>query len=228
MFLVKPVVSSIYTSWKDLNQSKESIKSIGEKKQVLEALKSNKDLAQVADIAEKYIPKDQESGQLILELTAIAAANNLKVEQTSLEKSTEAPKAQDDTTTGTKTTATPGPASSPAAPETKNVGFTMKINGTFSDFMNFLKAIEANSRLVTIKNMTMQSKIDATNKTVLFSVQLAGTAYYKDKVSTDVSLDNIKISADTLKTFLNLKTYGRAIDLPAESGFGRTNPFETY
>lgn len=227
IFLIRPVAVSILSSWKDLAQSKENLKLIDEKKEVLESLKNNDDLAKVADIAEKYIPKQEESGQLILDLSAMAQRNNLQVEQTSLEKTKETSQETTETTTG-KTTPTPTTSVTPKATiEAKTVDFTMKLNGGFTDFMNFLKAVETGSRLILLKNISMQQKSES-DQTFSFSVQLDGSAYYKSEVSLEQTLDNIKVTEETLKKFLDLKSYAQPINLPVESGFGRNNPFENY
>lgn len=230
IFLIRPVVSSILASYKDLSQTKENLKLIEEKKQILESLKSNQDLTKVAEIAEKYIPKEEESGQLIIELTAMAQANNLRVEQTSIEKSKDtSTTANIDASATGKATSTPSPTTSGSAStsQIKTVNFTEKLNGSYIDFINFLKALEASSRLILVKNISMQTKTEQ-GKPASFDVQLSGSAYYKSKVDLEQNLTNIKITEETLNKFLNLKSYGQPINLPGESGFGRTNPFENY
>lgn len=228
VLLIKPVVSSILSSWRDLSKAKANLEIIEEKTQVLEALKNDQNLSRVADIAQKYIPKEEESGQLIIELTAMAQANSLKIEQTSLEKSSESSDEQTTSESGASPSPTPNATSSPT-PEAKTVEFSMNINGTFPDFMNFLKAIETSSRLIVLNNLSMQTKESSDQSTpVTFSAQFVGVAYYKQEDSLSDDLDNIKIAEETMEQFLNLKTYGQPINLPGESGFGRTNPFENY
>lgn len=229
MFLIKPVISSVLTSWKDLSQAKENLKTVEEKKQVLESLKTNQDLTKVADIAEKYIPKEENSGQLVIELTAMAQSNNLKIEQTSIEKAKNTATTDNADTTG-KATPSPSPntsATPDAASQIKTVDFTEKLNGSYPDFINFLKAVETGSRLILIKNISMQTKIEA-GKPMSFNIDISGSAYYKTKISIEQNLNNIKITEETLTKFLNLKSYGQPINLPGESGFGRPNPFENY
>lgn len=229
-FLIRPVVSSVWSSWKTLSQTKKDLVNLEEKKQILTALKNNKNLQNVAEIAKRYIPEESQSGDLIIELTAMAGANNLKVEQISLEK-TPVTKSTGETTTSTPKaqstpTSTTSPAGSSANYGAKTVDFSMKLSGSFTDFINFLKTLETSSRLISLKNLSMQSKL--VDKTTVFSVQITGSAYYKSKLSLENTLENIKISQDTLNKFLNLKTYGQPINLPTESDFGRTNPFEGY
>jgi len=230
-FLIRPVASSVWSSWRALSQAKKDLINLEEKKQILTALKNNKNLQNVAEIAKNYIPEESQSGDLIIELTAMAQANNLKVEQISLEKSPDAAKPTDETPAPTTKnqsapTATASPAGSSANYGAKTVDFSMKLSGSFADFMSFLKTFENSSRLISLKNISMQSKL--VEKTTVFSVQITGSAYYKSTLSLKNTLENIKISEDTLKKFLNLKTYGQPINLPTESDFGRTNPFEGY
>ena len=161
----------------------------------------------------------------------MARANNLKVEQISLEKSK--------TSTGTTEEATPAPAKKNASPtptpsgsasptsEAKTIDFSMQISGSFNDFLNFLNTVETSSRLISLKNITMQQKVES-DKSITFAAQVSGSAFYKNKMTVAVSNDNLKISDEIINQFLNLKAYGQPIDLPTESGFGRTNPFENY
>lgn len=222
-FLIKPVVTSVWSAWDDLGKAKEDLKTVEEKRQILEELKNNREINTVGQIALKYIPKESEAGQLVIELTAIAGANNLKVEETSMEKSKEATSQSEDTS---KTSPTPQASPTKEALSIKEVEFSMKLSGTFIDFMNFLRAIDSSSRLISLRNLALQ--ISQAEKQSTFAAQIAGVAFYKSEVSIADSLENIKISDETVRKFLNLKTYGLPINLPAESGFGRTNPFEGY
>lgn len=227
IFLIGPVASLIFSSWRDLASTKENLKIIEQKKQVLDSLKNNPNLSRVGKIAEDFIPKEEDAGQLVIELTAMGQGNNLTIEQISIEKSKETTAQQAATETG-KATPTPTSAATPStAAEAKTVDFTMKINGNFSDFMNFFKATETSSRLIVIKKISMQTKTEG-DKNPTFNVELSGSAYYKSEVSVEQNLANIEIPDEVIQGFLNLKTYGQPIDLPGESGFGRSNPFENY
>lgn len=229
-FVIRPVVSSIFSSWKDLSSTRLNLQVIKEKTQALEVLKNNQNLDQVADIAKNYIPKETESGQLIIELTAMARTNNLKVEETSLEKSKNptTPAPTQEGTPSAKATPTPAISGAPVAlPGVETVGFSIKLAGAFADFMNFLKTIETSTRLISMTNISMQIN-ESADKTLSFSTQISGLAYYKKEIDLTPELKNIEIAEATMSQFLNLKTYGQPIDLPIESGFGRTNPFENY
>lgn len=227
-FVIRPVVSSVLIAWNELNSSKENLKIIEEKKAILDGLKNDSNVKTVASIADKYIPQNEDSGELILELAAMAQTNKLKVEQTSLEKSQETKTAESTEETGAKpeSAVTPIPAPTPA-PDAKKIGFSMSVAGTFPDFMNFLRSIESSTRLITLDDISMQSKV-GTDNVVAFTAEISGTAYYKKDTSLTDDLDNIKITDETMQRFVNLVTYGKPIDLPTEEDFGRTNPFENY
>jgi len=225
-FLIKPVINSLWSAWTSLENAKGDLKTVEEKRQILEILEKNKDLPSVGQIALKYIPEGSESGQLVIELTAIAGANNLKVEETSMEKSQESTSTPTPEETTTKSSPTPQVSPTKTSSDIKEVEFSMKLSGTFSDFMNFLRAIDTSSRLISLKNLALQMSKTAEQST--FAAQIAGVAFYKSDVSIPNTIDNIKVSDDTIRKFLNLKSYGLPINLPAESGFGRTNPFENY
>lgn len=233
-FLIRPVVSSVWSSWNELNRTKEDLKNVDAKVKVLQDLKNNPNVNSVAQIALKYIPKESQAGELVIELTAMAQTNNLKVEETSLEKSKETSKSSEETTSPTpKSQTSPGASPTPSEDKTggaKEIEFSMKLSGTYPDFMNFLRAVETSSRLIVIKNLSLQMATETvgTEQKSTFTAQTAGVAYYKSDVTVADALANIEISEDTLKKFLNLKTYGIPINLPTESGFGRTNPFENY
>jgi len=228
-FIIKPPAKAIWKTWKDLKQSQEELKKSEERNTITADLDKNKDeISRIATIAEKYIPQDSESGDLILELAAIANNYNLKVEKTSLEKAqSTAKESTDETAETTKKTAQPQPSTSTSASSSsvQNVDFTMSLSGSFTDYLNFLKNVETSTRLIVIKSMTVQMGQEEASPVTF---QLVGTAFYKPKVTIADSIDNIKVSQDTINTFLNLKSYAQPINLPQESGFGRTNPFEGY
>lgn len=230
-FLIKPVVTSVWLSLKEYSQAKSDLEAIAEKKKILAELQENTNLKNVSEIAQKYIPKDNESGQLVIELGAMAGANNLRIEQTSLEKlKTSTSTTEESAPAKTNTSPTPtasGSANTPSTGDAKIIDFSLQVSGSFGDFLNFLKTVETSSRLISLKNITMQQKVE-TDKSVTFSAQISGTAFYKTKITVESTNDNLKISDEVINKFINLKTYGQPIDLPTESGFGRTNPFENY
>lgn len=222
-FAIKPVISSIWSSWNSLEEAREDLNQAEEKKKILDQLSQNPELANVGQIALKYIPKEEESGELVIELTAIASANNLKVEETSMEKKKQSGSSEEDTSSSPKPK--PSTSASPSSP-TKEVQFSIKIAGTFPDFMNFLRAIDSSSRLISLKTLGLQ--VSQNKDQAIFTAQIGGVAFYKTDITLANNLENIKVSDDTIRKFLNLKTYGAPINLPTESGFGRGNPFEGF
>lgn len=229
-FLIRPVILSILSSWQNLAQAKANLILVQEKKTVLEEMKNNDDINKVYVISEKYIPIAENAGQLIIDLTAMAQACNLQIKETTLQKTSEstASKPQEsDTQTQKPSSTTPAPAETPKE-ELQKINFTMQLTGNFPDFLNFLKTVESNTRLITISSISAQSQAASDTQPSSFSAQINGSAYYKKDVTLEDSIDNIKISSETLQKFLDLKTYGLPIDIPSESGFGRPNPFESY
>ncbi len=97
LFLIKPTVSAVWSGWKALDTSEQNLKNAQERSSAIAELKKNKEqITNVSAIAEKYIPKKYDSSQLVLELTAIAQANSLTVQETSMENSAEAKTAPKD------------------------------------------------------------------------------------------------------------------------------------
>lgn len=218
-FFIRPVVSSVWTSWKNLEKSRQEIQDVERKKQIIEEIKNNPQLKDIANIALKYIPQESESGQLVIELTAIASTNNLIVEQTSMDQ-----KASQQTTTPS-----PGASASPETAAIKEIQFTMGLSGAYNDFLNFLAAVDSSSRLIALRTLTLNRQ-ETTNEQgqANFKAQISGSAYYKADVSIAKTIDNLKVPDETIRKFLNLKSYGLPINLTTEAGFGRSNPFEGY
>lgn len=231
-FLIRPVTTSIWASWKGLQQARSDLTNLAEKKQILEALKNNPDLANVGGIALKYIPQESDSGELVVELAAIANNNNLKVEEMSMEKSQETKTSEEVTTpTPKSTTSTQASPATSTTGGAKEVDFSMKLSGSFGDFLNFLRGVESTSRLISLESIALQMNTTTTGQQqpqAALSAQIKGVAYYKPDVSLEPILANINVSQETIDKFLNLKPFGSPINLPTESGFGRTNPFENY
>lgn len=221
---LRPVVASSWKTYSDTQVAKKDLDEASKKKEVLENLTKNNQLASLYDIASKYIPETSNSGELIIELTAMAAQSNLSVDQVSLDdkkdtKEESTTEATTDNKTQTKETTT---ASSSNSSANNEVNFSLKVTGTFPDFLNFLKNTETSSRLIAFTAMTLAQEQDK------FTAQLTGKAFWKKGSSLDKTLANIEISEDTINKFQNLKTYGTPINLPTESGFGRTDPFAGY
>lgn len=233
-FFLYPNVKQVFDIRKKTQIAKNELDVLNKKQEVLAALSKNNQLGGLYDIASKYIPESENSSDLVIELTSMANQANMKVDQISLDAAT-APKAAatDTATTDAKTTSDAKATATDTTTDTttttptdvktnlSELKFSLKISGSFSDFLIFLKSTETSSRLLTFDNMSLSQS--ETN----FSVQVSGFSYYKKGTSLENTLDNIKITEATINKFKNLKTYGVPINLPTESGFGRTNPFDT-
>jgi len=223
--LIRPVFSSIVKSWKELKSSESNLQNAGQLSQIMLDLR-NQNITQVADNAQKFIPSNQESGQLVIDLTTMAQTNNLTVEQTTIDKSKQTTKTDETTTPTPKTTSTTQ-TNSQAKNKVENVDFTMKLSGNFVDFAKFLQATESSSRLIVFKNISIQTEQNTENKSTL-GAQISGTAYYKKEVSLENNMDNLKVSQEAIDMFLNLRNTIQATTQPSDGSFGRTNPFESY
>jgi Tfp pilus assembly protein PilO len=227
-FVIWPLSETSYRLYKDNEKAKQDLKDISQEKDILSKLEKNSNLQNVYNIAQTYIPETQQSGDLVIELSAIAGQNNLKVEQFSIDSPGTTQDKKTETSTDTSTSGTSSNTTT-TTPTTKTdstgineIKFSVKLTGTFTDFINFLKGAETNSRLISINTMTL------TQATAGFSAQITGKAYWQKASTADKTLANINLTQDTINKFLGLKTYGSKIDLPTESGFGRTDPFSTY
>lgn len=224
-FMIWPTASAMWQSWRNLDTSKQNLKNAEERKSAINDLKKQKDtIVNVAGIVEKYIPDNYESSQLVLELTAIAQANSLVVQETTMENTKTAASASSPDSTAVSPTPTTS-ASAGTANALQNINFSMKLAGLYPNFLNFLKTVETSSKLTVIKSIAFQANGAATDGSLTF--QLSGSSFFKPKVSITDTLDNIKVSQETINMFLNLKSYGQTIN-PAESGYGRADPFATY
>lgn len=225
-FIASPLAKSCYKAYKDKKQAKQELIDAGKKKDFLTSMSKSDKLTSIFNIASSYIPETQNSSDLVIGLTAIASGSNLSVQQLSMENSTSSTQSKTATqdTDSSKPATTPAPTTTPAkdADKASEVKFTIKLAGSFPDFENFLKGIETGSRLITITAMVLAQGQDS------FTAQLTGKAYYKKGTVLEKTLANIEIPQETIDRFLSLKTYGTPINLPTESGFGRTDPFAEY
>lgn len=222
VFFIRPIATSSWQIWNQNKQAKQDLADAAKKKEILENLSKNNKLNTVYDIASNYIPKDQRSGDLVIELTAIAGQSNLKVEQLNIDSGTTSAKTTETDTSKSTPTSTSTPTANASNSDIKEIKFSMKVSGTFSDFLNFLKGTETSSRLITITSMSL------TQTQNLLSAQVAGITYWNTSVALEKTLANIEIPQAIIDKFTQLKTYGSPINLPTESGFGRANPFVEY
>ena len=222
-FFIWPQANSSWKLYKQELQAKKDLEDVSKRKEVLAQLSKTNQLANLYDIASKYIPEEANSGDLVIQLTAMANGANLTVDQISLETETKAKTTTEADTTTNKTNSTNSQTTATSNPsDVQEVGFSLKVSGTFADFLNFLKSVETSSRLVSIYAMNLAQTQDK------FTADIKGKAYWEKSVSLEKNLANISIPQETINKFQNLKTYGNPINLPTESGFGRPDPFAGF
>lgn len=225
-FLFRPITLSDWQTYRATKSAEKELEEISKKKEVLTNLAKDNQLKNLREIAAKYIPEEAKSSELILELTAMAEQNKLQIEQVSLESKKPTDKKDEDTSASSTSSTTSSPSSStsssnqPAAPGgSQEISFTLKVRGTFGDFIGFLKSAETASRLVAIKGLTLAYDDKG------FSAQVSGKSYWKQSETKEKTLVNISVTKETIEKFQNLKTYSLPINLTHEEGFGRTDPF---
>lgn len=218
LFFTRPNVINTLEIYRETQTAQSDLTQVSKKKEILTSLADNNQLGSLFDIASKYIPESDNSSELVIGLSAMAGQSKLGVDQLNFENAAPAPKPTPAPATSGTTTTTP--ATDNTNTGTKEITFSMTVSGTFPDFLNFLKNTETSSRLITFSKMSFSQTSGS------FIAQLSGTSYWKKGNTLETTLDNIKISKETIDKFQNLKSYGTPIDLPTESGFGRTNPFD--
>ncbi len=234
-FYFFPSAKSSWQTYRKYKDAKKELLDTSKKIEILNNLSQGDRLTTVYNIASGYIPQDQASGDLVIELTAIAAQSNLKVNQFSLDtaktssSSSSSSNSPDSSDTSKSSTSTSSDSSSSTTQKADSnltgateMKFSITLTGGFSDFQGFLKGVETGSRLISFTTIALSGDKDS------FKAQLSGKAYWKKAAKIDPTLANVDIPEKTINKFLGLKTYGNKIDLPTESGFGREDPFAGY
>lgn len=221
IFILGPGLIRDLSTYKATQAAKKELADLAQKQKVLTELGKNTELDKINATAAGYIPEEAKSSELVLELTAIVAASGMSVEQISLEAATAPAKPADEVVTTTKTPAPVTAADQKKADAVQPVSFSLKISGTFQNLMSFFKLTETSSRLISVKSVSFAQDKDK------FTANIKAEAYWKKITpTTNNSLANITVSAETLQKFANLKTFSTPIDTSTEAGFGRTNPFD--
>lgn len=204
IFGLWPSITQDLNTINETKNAKAKLDEASRMKETLNNLNKNNELANLVVTAKNYIPEDAQSGELILELTAMAGKTNLSVEQLALEAD--------------KPAATSG--SNTSAPTASEIGFQLTLSGTFENFSQFLKLTETSSRLITIQSLNMNQAPEK------FTAEIVGKSYYKKATVFSGNIADITISTATIQKLQNLKTYANPIDTQNEAGFGRVNPFD--
>jgi Tfp pilus assembly protein PilO len=227
-FFIRPVVASSWKTYKSNRQAKKDLSETSGLKDALTKLTKNNQLKSLYSIASSYIPQTADSGTLIIELSGAAEQANMTVAGISMESKQTTSQPEDQTATGgnkqtqSATNQNSTSQTNTATSSLQELPFTMKVSGTFTDFMKFLQNIETSSRLISVTALSLNQRNNA------FSADITGKAYWKKGTDLEKTLANIQISQETIDKFQNLKTYGKPINLPQESGFGRTDPFAGF
>ena len=217
-----PVISDDWQIYKAGQKTRQDLKDVSQKKEMLAKLSQDNQLETLYQTALKYIPKEADSSGLVIELSAIANSLNLKIEQVSFEGTKDKIARADEDATDAKTAAATNKPASPApASGPQEIKFSIKVLGDYPSVLAFLQNIETSSRLVSIQKLTISTDEKG------LSGEIEGKAFYTPQTNLQDSLTNITVSTKTIEKFKNLKTYGVPINLPTEEGFGRTNPFDT-
>lgn len=221
-FFIRPVVTNSFQTYRQIAQAKKELNDINKKKEILTKISQNDQLKNLYQTAIQYLPQEADSSNLVLELSALASQNNLKVEQISSSTTKAATQENQDTSTNNSNQNnqqnTTNSQSEPGGSQTAD--FELKVSGTFSDYLNFLNNLETSGRLISIPKMNL------TQGTGTFSAQLSIKAYWKKGLSLEKNLANINVSTDTIQKFQNIKSNSTPINITTEQGFGRPNPFD--
>lgn len=226
-FYLNPHLNSAWQNYKEIKKSQETLKEISQKKEILVKFSKNSQVGDAYTIASNYIPEEEKSGDLVIGLSEMAKQSNLKVEQISFDKVAQSASssANKSTDTNANANANTNTNSSTESKDSKvsEIDFSMKVSGTFADFILFINNLEKSSRLATINSMDLTQSTDKG-----FGAELEGKAYYQKTTDLDTGLTAINISQEIINKFKNLKSYGQPINLQTESGFGRPDPFSAY
>lgn len=202
LFAIKPLISRSFDIYQQTQTAKTDLSDASQKKDVLNTLSKNNQLDNLYSIASKYIPEDQSSGELIVDITNMANQSNLKIGQFSLDNS-----------------ASPSTSSPTTATSLNELKFSLSISGGFPNLVSFLKNTENSSRLITFKSVSLSQASGS------LTAQISGSAYWKKGGLQSSSLSNIQISKTTIDKFLNLTTPSTQTTIPAATGFSRVDPF---
>jgi Tfp pilus assembly protein PilO len=218
IFMIWPGLSTDWKTYQETKTAQKNLTDLTEKKKVLSALSQNKNLDEITKNAASYIPEEAKSSELILELSAIIGQAGLSLDQISLENVVAAKPTQEDSDDTSKTNTTTTTKKGPA----EVVDFSLKISGGFANLMQFFTLTETSSRLIVIQNLSLAQEKEK------ISAIIKGQAYWnKVNTKTEKTLDNVTVTSETLQKFSDLRQYATPLDTSAESGFGRTNPFDT-
>jgi len=194
-FGILPNLSKSLQIIKQINSTQKQLNGIAEEKKILTDLSKNENLEKLLTFATNAIPETTRENELTNEL------NNLtRNAGVSLNEKINIDNAQ----------ASPG-----------KVKFSFSLSGNFSSMIKFFTLSEKSSRLLTFENIDLTKT--GNNKLI---AQISGTAYWTkiDLKNTDESV-SYEVTTNTIKKLQNLTEPEPSIITPAETGFGRLDPF---
>lgn len=230
-FLGIPAIKKINRTFGEINQKKQEITKAQEKLTALRELKTKEqNLNELSSLAQNYIPQSKREGDFIIDLEKIAQDSQVIINSTtvveSAEKKAQNKTTQEEDTTAKKTTKEQKTAATTAEQKTTAVAqtkITANLTSNFRSLLNLLFNLERGRRLSSFESLTINRDEEG-----ILSSKIEGAIYHKAKVTTQPTLENIKISPEVENKLKNLGQFGEYINLQNEGGFGRDDPFAGF
>lgn len=173
-FVYIPQIKSSFLIWAGNMITKEEILTLEQKKANINELKKQKKEAEdLVNSLAQMLPAKKESGELLIEVEAIAIKSNVNLADI---KFTEE-KAATASTTSTSSEGTTGKTTSVKGASTekfKEMTFEMTVQGSYGDVINFLRDLEKMNRAITI------DKYDLSETKGTVQASFKGKAFYKN------------------------------------------------
>lgn len=206
LFGIAPNFSESLQTIKQTNQVEKELAGIAKEKQILTDLSKNENLEKLLTFAVNAIPDSAHANELALELNTIAQNTGATINNKIV--------INDNIDTAPNTTNNSG--------QSNETNFSFNLTGDFSSIIKLLTLSEKTSRLISIKNIELTRA--ANNK---ITAQVTGTAYWTRIHTSNIDdISKYEVSTSTIKKLRSLTEPEPAIITPAETGFGRLNPFD--
>jgi hypothetical protein len=204
-FGILPNLSKSLGTIKQIGLSQKKLASIAQEKQILANLSKNENLEKLLTFAVNAIPDGARANELTTELNSLVQNTGMTLNNKIIINDT------------TKT----GPNNTNNSGQSNDTNFSFNITGDFASIIKVLTLSEKTSRLISIKNINLAQ---ASNNKI--TAQIGGTAYWT-KINTS-NIDDItkyEVSTSTIKKLQSLTEPEIGLITPAETGFGRLEPF---
>lgn len=204
-FGILPNLSKSLNTIKQIGLTQKKLTNLAHEKDILTALSKNENLEKLLIFAVNSIPADARPNQLATEINSLIQNTGMTLNNKIVINN------------NTQSTQN----STNNSVQTDEANFSLNLTGDFSSFIKLLTLSEKTSRLVSIKNIDLT---ESTNNKI--TAQITGTAYWAT-VDTDNADDVTKyeVATSTIKKLQSLTEPEPAIITPAETGFGRLDPF---